>query len=368
MIEVVVIGGGIVGCATALALHDRGAAVNVVEAERPGASATGASAGMLAPQYESPGPGPLYHLGIRARDEYDAFASTVQELSGHPLHLRRDGMLVANRTRAEHDAAQADVRWQRELGHRAEVLSPDEAADIQDGLNDDVVSWLWLPDEGQLDTQLLAGALPAALAATDIRLITGSRVDRILQRRGSVIGVTLEDGRTLDADRVALAAGAWSDRVEGLPRRVPVRPVRGQMLRFPAGSAPLTRLVGTHDGRYLVPRHDGSILAGSTMEEVGYDRSVTDEGAATIHDAVAGLVPALADARPMERWADVRPISADALPVLGPDPEVDGLFYATGHGRNGILLGPISGRITAALVLDGESDVEWHAFSIRRFS
>jgi len=104
------------------------------------------------------------------------------------------------------------------------------------------------------------------------------------------------------------------------------------------------------------------------MEEVGYDRSVTDEGARAIHDAVAGLAPALADARPVERWADIRPISDDSLPILGPDPELDGLFYATGHGRNGILLGPVSGHITAALVTDAESGVEWEAFSIRRFS
>ncbi len=367
MIEVVVIGGGIVGCATALALSRRGAAVNLVERERPGAAATGASAGMLAPQYESAGPGPLYHLAVRARDEYDDFVSTVEELSGHSLHARRDGMLVANRTEAEHDVAEADARWQRELGHRAELLAPGAAAEVQGGLSTDVVSWLWLPDEGQVDTQVMVNALPAALAATDIRVVTGSRVDRVLQRQGAVIGVTLDDGRTLDADRVVLAAGAWSDRVEGLPRTVPVRPVRGQMLRFSAGSAALTPLVADHDGRYLVPRHDGTVLAGSTMEDAGYDRTVTDEGTVAIHDAVAGLAPALRDARPAERWADVRPISADNLPILGPDPELDGLFYATGHGRNGILLGPISGRITAALVMNEEPDADWAPFGIGRF-
>lgn len=355
------------GCAAALALDARGAAVNVVEAERPGAAATGASAGMLAPQYESPGPGPFYRLGVTARATYGDFVRSLEGLSGHRLHLRRDGMLVANATETEHVEATASARWQRAEGQRAEVLSAGEAAALQDGLGPDAISWLWLPDEAQIDTQLLVAALPAALAATDARVIAGARVDRILTRGGAVAGVALEDGRSLSADRVVLAAGAWSDRVGGLPGPVPVRPVRGQMLRFPAASAPLTRLVANHHGRYLVPRDDGSVLSGSTMEEVGHDRTVTDTGAAAIHEAAAALVPGLANARPTEHWADVRPLSADTFPILGPDPGLDGLFYATGGGRNGILLGPISGGLVADLIMDRDPAVDWAPFGIERF-
>jgi len=149
---------------------------------------------------------------------------------------------------------------------------------------------------------------------------------------------------------------------------VPVRPVRGEMLRFPPGAVDLAKLVTSHAGRYLVPRVDGSVLAGSTMADVGFDRTVSDEGVRTIHDGVVRLVPALADRRPSERWADVRPLSDDALPILGPDPELDGLVYATGYGRNGILLGPLSGAIVADLVLDGESRHDWRPFSIERFA
>ena len=354
------------GCAAALALHEKGAAVNVVDAEALGAAATGASAGMLAPQYESPGAGPLYRLGVLARDGYDGFVTTIEGLSGRRLHIRRDGMLVANRSEAEHEAALEAAGWQRAEGQRADVLTPAEAETIQPGLGE-AVSWLWLPDEGQIDTQLLVEALPAALAATGIRVISGLRVVAVESHGGEVTGVALQDGRTLSADRVILAAGAWSDGVGGLPAPVPVRPVRGQMLRFPAGSADLGPLVATHDGSYLVPRHDGTILSGSTMEEAGYDRTVTPAGVAAIHQAATGLVPRLGVARPAERWADVRPISQDSLPILGPEPRLGGLFYATGAGRNGILLGPISGRIVADLVMDGHTDVDWAPFAIERF-
>jgi glycine oxidase len=126
-------------------------------------------------------------------------------------------------------------------------------------------------------------------------------------------------------------------------------------------------LVCAHDGRYLVPRVNGTILVGSTMEEVGYDERVTEEGMETLSESASTLVPVLADARIVETWSGLRPISADRWPVLGPDPDVEGLFYATGHGRNGILHASLTGRAVAELVLRGETDVAWEAFGIGRF-
>lgn len=366
MQEVVVIGGGIAGAAVALELVERGAAVNVVDAERPGGAATGASAGMLAPQYESPGPGPLFDLAVRARDRYPAFVSRVESLAGRSLHLRTDGMLVANRTPEERAAAEEDARWHGEAGQPAEVIGAAEAQRLQPGLGDGPGSWLWLPEESQIDSQALALALPDALAAAGVRLIGGQRVAALLAAGERVEGVRLHDGRTLRADAVVLAAGAWSPGIEGVPRALPVRPVRGHMVRFPAGSADLRRLVATHTGRYLVPRSDGTVLAGSTMDEVGFDRSLSDEGLGAVRGSAAELVPALGEAEPVERWADLRPLSADGLPVLGPDPDLEGLHYATGYGRNGILLGPIAGSMVAELVTRGTSPIDWTPFAATR--
>ena len=366
MIEVVVIGGGLAGAATALALAERGAAVNVVDGERPGSAATGASAGMLAPQYESAGPGPLYRVLVECRAAFPAFADTIHVLTGEDIDVRWDGMLVANHTEAEHAAAAATLEWQRADGQRGELVDPGQAAALQPGIAPDVPSWVWLPDEGQVDAQRLAALLGRALAAAGVRVLSGRRVSAVRDAGGAVDGVVLDDGRHVPGDVVVVAAGAWSASLAGLPAPVPVRPVRGHILRYRPGAAAIRRIVSSHAGRYLVPRRDGSILAGSTMDESGFDRSIDDASLAVVRDAAARLVPGLAGAQSAERWADLRPISADGLPIIGPDPELDGLHYATGYGRNGILLGPLAGKVAANMILGLVVPPAWNDFRPRR--
>ena len=366
MLEVVVIGSGIAGFASALALWERGAAVTVVEESRPGAGATGASAGMLVAQYEA-SPGDMFRLDLESRRRYPEFAATVEELAGRSLHVRWDGMLVANLTQSEHEEAELAVRWQREEGAEAELLDPHQAGALQPGVSPSAISYLWFPEEGQLDSQLLAEVLGDAMSHTEIRLIQNNGASEILSRAGAVTGVGMADGRRLDADAVVLAAGAWSCQVGGTPRPVPVRPVRGQILRFAAGGVALDRLVASHAGRYLVPRDDGTILAGSTMEEVGFDRSITESGLHAIHESATELVPALEGCRVVERWAGLRPISADRLPIIGPDPDLAGLYYATGYGRDGILVSPSAGSIVADLATGREPGFDWAPFRPDRF-
>ncbi|HSG81148.1 MAG TPA: glycine oxidase ThiO, partial [Gemmatimonadota bacterium] len=355
MLEVVVIGAGIAGFTVALALRQRDAAVTLVEAIRPGAEATGASAGMLAAQYESPGADAKFRLCLESRTRYPEYAAKLEKLSGRALHVRQDGMLVANLDDAEHAAAQETVRWQRDEGLNAEVVDPAAARKLQPGVNRDTVSYLWLPDERQLDSQALAEALVDALARTDVRLISGNGAAEILHSAGAVTGLRMADGRSLEADAVVLAAGAWSSTMNGLPRELPVRPMRGQMLRLPLEGLRLRAIVSSHAGRYLVPRDDGTVLAGSTMEDVGFDRSITDAGEQLIRESIVRLVPELGDRRPLEHWSGLRPISADSAPIIGPDPELQGLFYATGYGRDGILVAPLAGDAVADLVVFGEA-------------
>jgi len=367
MSRVLVVGGGVAGCSVAIELAGRGASVLLLEADQPGTHATGASAGMLAPQYESKADSPLFGLGIRSRGLYADFVEKLEKLGGWSVDHRCDGMLVANRNERERDAATRDAEQHRARGLRAEVIDCSTARGIHEGVSPEVPSWLWLPDEAQVNAQLLAVGLASAVRRSGARLRLGMRVNRLMTRGDRLVGVRTESGETFEGNAVVLAAGAWSGLVKGVPRRLPVRPVQGQMLRVqPVRSFPWP-LVAGHDGHYVVPRQNDTILCGSTMEDRGFDESVTEGGREEIAGRVSELVPVLGDAPVVERWAGLRPLSADGMPVLGPEPRVQGLFYATGHGRNGILLAPITARILADLVLDGASSLDWQPFSATRF-
>lgn len=365
--RVIVVGGGIAGCAVAMELADRGADVTLVERDQPGVGATGASAGMLAAQYETYEADAAFRLGVASREVWPAFADRLETLSDWEVGLRSDGMLVANRSAEEEREASAALAMHHEFGLRGEIVDPAAARGIHEGVASGIDSWLWLPDEAQVDAQRVAVALGDAVRASGARLAMGAEVEALTREHGRVTGVRLADGTTLAGEGVVLAAGAWSDRVEGLPRGLPVKPVRGQILRLmPAEPVPWT-LVTDHGGRYLVPRVNGTVLMGSTMEDVGFDDTVTEEGREVLAAAAAGLLPELAEARIVESWAGLRPISSDHRPILGPDPDLEGLHYAAGHGRNGILFAPLVGRAVADLVLDGESEVEWEPFGVERF-
>jgi glycine oxidase len=364
---VIVVGGGIAGCAVAMELADRGAAVTLVEKNQPGVGATGASAGMLAPQYEAHAPDAAFDFSVACKEAYPAFAERIQKLASWKVGLRTDGMLVVNRTPEEEAGARRDLAFQKAVGLEGEILSVEEARRIHGLVSEDVHSWLWLPRESQVDSQRLAVALADAVMGAGVTLVRSAPVTALTSTGSRVNGVRLADGREMGAEKVVLAAGAWSAEIDGLPRMLPVRPVRGQMLRLlPSKPLPWT-LVCSHDGRYLVPRITGTVLVGSTMEEVGFDDRVTENGRELLAEAAASLVPSLGEARIVEAWAGLRPISGDSWPILGPDPEMEGLFYAAGHGRNGILFAPLVGRAVAELTLNGTTDVPWRAFGVQRF-
>lgn len=369
--ETVVAGGGVAGCAVALELLDRGAAVTLLDPRAKG-TATPAAAGMLTARYECDGDAALLRMGMRSRALHPRFVARVEQLSGTDLGLRADGMLVANPDGETGEEARETVRWQaRELGTvesgpEPRFLSPDEAASRHPWASREVPSYLWFPGEAQLDAQALASALPAAVrrAGGSIR---EEGVAAVLSGRGRVDGVETFAGERLDADAVVLAAGAWSGRIDGLPRPVPVRPVRGQMLRLDPDGTPPAPLLADHRGRYAVPRGDGTVVAGSTMEEAGFEATVTEGGRAAIRRAVAGLAPPLEESRLLEEWAGLRPVSRDERPILGPDPGLRGLHYATGYGRNGVLLAPEAAAVVAELLLEGETRREWRPFRPDRF-
>jgi glycine oxidase len=361
--EVVVIGAGLQGCAVALRLAQAGRSVLVLERSVPGAEASSAAGGILSPGVEATEPGPFLALCRASLARYPAWVAQVEALSGSPVGFRALGTLevALDDTHARVLAGRA-ARLQ---AHRlpVEVLDGDEARRLEPALSPEARGALFFPDEASVDARALARAVPLAAARAGATFLDG-RVLRILTEGGRAVGVEHERGR-IDAGAVVLAAGAWTMLVEGhgLPARA-VRPVRGQMAVLDTRPPLLSRVVFSGHG-YVVPRRDGRVLCGSTMEEVGYEKAVTAGGLLHVLQVGVEIAPALAQAPVVETWSNFRPASPDGEPILGPA-TVPGLYYATGHTRNGVLLAPITAEAIAAALLGAPPPVDLAPFSAAR--
>lgn len=364
--DAIVVGAGIQGCGVALRLAQAGMKVAALERAIPGAEASSAAGGILSPGAESHGPGPFLDLARASLARWRAFAEEVRATSGVDPSYRELGTLEAafDETHAAVLAARAEQL--AEEGASVEVLDPAQARALEPALSDAVRGALYFPGEASVDPRPLARGLSLAAAQAGVKFVTGY-VRGVAQAHGAVTGVDHEHGR-LDAPAVVLAAGSWSALVPGagLAARA-VRPVRGQMVALETRPPLFSRVVFSARG-YLVPRPDGRILAGSTMEEAGFEKAVTADGLARILALALEIAPGLARAPFAEAWSNFRPATPDSLPILGESPAVKGLFYATGHYRNGILLAPVTADAVAALVLRRAPPVELAAFSPARLA
>jgi glycine oxidase len=366
VVDVAVVGGGVMGCATALRLAQRGLSVTVIERGIPGAEASSAAAGILGPQWEAEGAGPLLELGLRSRALYPSFATELRELSGIDIGFAKAGLLEVALDDAGFQAISARRLWQQARGLRAELLDAADVRAAEPHLGPEVRAGLRLPDEGHLNARSLARALSQAAAIAGARFLQGHYVRRVITAGNRATGVEL-DGETLQAGTVVIAAGSWSSLVEGGGVPPPtVRPARGQMVAIEMRPPLFRHVIAAHGRGYLVPRLDGTVLAGSTLEMVGYRKEVTVAGLAEILGMVRALVPALDHAPVVETWSNFRPYTADHLPVLGRT-SVEGLLLATGHYRYGILLTPVTAQLIAELVTTGVPSVDLAPFSVARF-
>ena len=352
--DVAVVGGGPIGLAAAWRAAQRGLRACVLDAGEPGAWRV--AAGMLAPVAEAQfGEDALLELNLRAARGFPAFCAELAEVSGIDPGLRASGTLVVARDRDEAEALERLLAFRQRLGLPVERLLPTAARRAEPALAPTVRLALDVAGDHSVDPRRLVAALTEAVRRDGGFVRARARVKALAVAGERVTGVRLDGGEMLTAGAVLVAAGARSAELDGLPRdaRVPVRPVKGQVLRLrdPHGPGLVDRTVRTSDA-YIVPRADGRYVLGATMEERGFDTAPTAGGVYELLRDVSEVLPGVLELEVEEVLAGLRPATPDNVPAIGPG-ALDGLFWATGHHRNGILLSGLTGELAAA-ALDGD--------------
>ena len=360
--DVVIVGGGPVGAACARELARAGRRVLVVEPGGEAGQGWRAAAGMLAPQIEAGPEDPLLELGLAAREHYRSLADELLETTGVDIGLWQEGIAAVALEEAEAAELRSRVAWQRQQGFLSDWLDAEEVASRWPWLGR-TQGALWAPHEGAVEPDKLVRALLADAAAAGATLVA-DRVTAVESRGDRVTGVVGE-GTRYTAPEVVVAAGAWSSLVEGLPRPISVAPVRGQMAALPWPDGARRAIVYSRDC-YILGR-GGEAILGSTMEYAGFRPEVTSAGLGRIFAAATALCPSLNRAAVRRSWSGLRPATPDGLPILGGEPRMQGLWYATGHGRNGILLAGLTGLLIKQLVAGEPTAEDLAAFSPARF-
>jgi glycine oxidase len=367
--RVLVIGAGICGLAAAWRLAEAGLDVEVVDGGAVGHAATWAAGGMLAASLEAePGEEAMMELARWSQGLWPDWTSRLMRITGIDVGYRGEGTLQVATTRDEMAALRHRYAYLRRLGLPVEWRDPGPLRDLEPGLSPDAMGAIASPGDHQVDPRAVVPALAAAVAAAGGRTVPDRRVAEIA-RDGAGWTARFADGEASQADHLVLAAGAWSGAIAGMPAaaRPPVRPAKGQavMLRMDP-AAPLLRHVVWGAGIYLVPRDDGRLYIGATVEDRGFDTVPTAGGVLSLLEAAWRIVPAIEELPIAELVTGLRPRSRDDLPIVGPS-GIPGLHLATGHHRNGILLAPATAELVAAGILGREPPIAASAFHPARF-
>ena len=364
--DVIVVGGGVVGSSIAYQLAKRSARVTLMDRGEVPGPATAASAGMLLPVTEGARQGPLFELGRESLRLFDALTEELRERTGMDLGYRQSGLVRVALSDLEVERLRLRRSWDERAGLSVAWVDRDRIQEVEPALGDACQAALFSPDANQVDAPLLAQACRAAAVALGATLQPGATVDSLLIDGDRVVGVRsgIEETRAPD---VVLANGAWAAAwSESLRCRLPVRPVRGQIVRLRSDRPLLRNIVFCEQG-YLLRKHDGAIYVGATEEEAGFDPVPTLDGVAGLLDFALRVAPSLSRAAFNSAVAGLRPATPDRLPMLGRLPGWTGVTVAAGHFRSGVLLAPITGEIIADLIGYGRPRFPIDAFDPARF-
>lgn len=353
MQQVIVVGGGVIGCLSALNLLEKGFAVTLIERRLTGQEASWAGGGIVSPLYPWRYSEPVSALADWSQGFYPQLGKTLADITGIDPEVTPCGLLWL-----DHAEQSQALAWADRQAKPLESVDRDFIYAQVPELAPGFAQALWQPQVANVRNPRLMSALRARLqqyAAFTLR--ENTRVSELLIRDGRVAGVWCE-GQACLAEAVVLAAGAWSgDWIGRLGLTLPVVPVKGQMILYKTDPGWLPSMV-LFEGRYAIPRRDGHILVGSTLEHSGFDKSTSVEALDSLRSSAQALLPALAQCRPVAQWAGLRPGSPEGVPYIGPVPGHDGLWLNTGHYRNGLVLAPASCRLLADLMTNAEPIID----------
>ncbi len=367
MTEVLIIGGGVIGLSIARELHKKGIEkITILERGRVGREASHAAAGMLAAQAETDRADDFLHLCSDSNKLYPNFARELFDETGVDIELERSGTLYTAFTENDVREIRRRFDWQRKANLTVEHLNAESVRKFEPFVSPDVREALFFPNDWQVENRKLLNALQKYAALNRIEIIENSTVENILIENGRFVGAETANG-SFAAETVVLATGAWTSFIKSNGFSLPkVKPIRGQIITFQTAKRLFQKVIYSPRG-YLVPRLDGRILVGATVEDVGFDKATTDAGTAFLRETALEIAPSLINLNVAEKWAGLRPFAADGMPVLGAFPEIENLFVAAAHYRNGILLAPLTANIIADKIVGGVESKYLKLFSPRRF-
>lgn len=364
--KVVVIGGGIVGCMTAWRLKQQGAEPVILERGRIGHESSWAGAGILSPINPWLYPDAFTRLVEASLTLYPSLQRELETLTGISSEWFRSGLLVPLFNDDTVDHREPALAWSARFGWQVEELDTAAALAAEPALSDDVAGALLWPQVGQVRNPRLLKALHRALSDAGVEMVEQAVVDELIRKDGRATGVRMVDGREIAADAVLLAAGSWSgDLATQSGFRLPVEPVKGQIVLLRGESGVLRHIV-KHDAAYFVPRRDGRILVGASMENVGFRGGNTVAEVHRLLQATLRIAPHLCDLEIERQWMGFRPGSPDGLPFLGPVESLPGLWVASGHYRNGVVLAPVTAELISRWILGEAPSLDMTPFRPER--
>jgi glycine oxidase len=367
--DVIVVGGGIIGCTLGYELQRRDISAMILEQGSIGREASWASAGILGPPTAAGLPPHRAELAARSHRRFDPLFEAVIEDSGLSTTYLRTGKLLVARTEGEVEYAQAQVTWQRDHGFNGTWLEADQVRDLEPVIPDDILGAYYSEDAGAITLHRFTEAVAEAFRRRGGRIREHTPAISVLSDGYRVTGVNTPDG-PLHAGTVVLAAGAWTRFLgPGIGVDLPTVPVKGQMIAIapvPGGARP-RHVIGNIDGGYLVPRIDGTVAVGASREDCGFDKRLTPSGIDHALELIRKLGPALLDANYITGWAGLRPGTHDETPIMGKVAGYEGLWVSTGHYRTGAQLAPVSAELVAGAIAGEPADPLLNHFNLSRF-